>query len=391
VNSKQLTRTESCQEPAGWRRDTAVVLSLLLAGFSVAGCMLAWLLGFNDPPGVEVTGYKTYFQKPNWYGYPVFFVLLALPLWLSWTPFIDAWRRLGHTGVLRSRGANADDQALLSLVSFLQSQRLRALYLALAVSTAINVIDVWPVYRAYSADTYGQQLEYACRNVSFFSKWLFEAWPPESIPSNPCEEVSQDAAPPQSLGERLAPPAAQLAVVFVSYLQQFVLVTLAALVICQVLLHAWWFARLEGSTLAQHLSLTIELDPASPMHEFGLEHWNHALNNLYWAISPALIAPFISRAQVVDLAHMNPGQKMFNIFIPLAVLAPMVATIITRQVRLPAVWETLQPHGACDPALYLEQRLWPLDRNWSSKLGIIIALAGAGLVLGIEIGDLVSL
>ena len=65
----------------------------------------------------------------------------------------------------------------------------------------------------------------------------------------------------------------------------------------------------------------------------------------------------------------------------------MVVTILARQARLPDVWATLKPEQS---DAYARQQLWPLDRNWSSKLGIILAFTLAALSLGYEISALLG-
>ncbi len=376
-----------------WRRDVAVAVSLGLAGYSILVYGLVWLFDFHQPPPIAVDDFKPYFAKPNWYGYPLFFVLLVPALASSWLPFVAAWRRLAETGVLTKERGIVDDDILHGLELFIRSRRSHALWLALGLSLVVTVVDVQGSYQAFAADSYPEQLELACKDKSFFTKWLFDAWADRGGDVSPCHGTVPAAEAVRQLLDS-SPALADLPQVAANvalHLQQFAITTLAALAGFQVLFHTWWFARFDQERYAIAHGLRVCLNPASPLKEFGLEHWNHALNNFYWAMAPALVAPFISRATVPDPSLLAPGQRMFNIFVPLAVLAPMVATIIARQMKLPAVWDRLKPGGPCDPELYLEQRLWPLDQNWSSKLGIILAFAGAGLVLGIEISDIISL
>ena len=121
------------------------------------------------------------------------------------------------------------------------------------------------------------------------------------------------------------------------------------------------------------------LNCRSPLNEFGLEHWNYALNNFYWAVSPAMLAVFLSRASTPPDDYL-PGQAMLGIAVPACLILPMVATIIARQARLPAAWATVSLDGPVAPEDYRRQQLWPLDRNWSSKLGILLAFALAALI-----------
>jgi len=69
----------------------------------------------------------------------------------------------------------------------------------------------------------------------------------------------------------------------------------------------------------------------------------------------------------------------------------VVATIIARQARLPAAWRTVQPEGPVPPEDFRRQQLWPMHRNWSSKLGIVLAFALAALAIGFELNQLMRI
>jgi len=160
--------------------------------------------------------------------------------------------------------------------------------------------------------------------------------------------------------------------------------------VLQILLHTAIFGLFERLAVARAHGLRLMLNCRSPLNEFGLEHWNHALNNFYWAISPALLGVFMSRAATPPEDYL-PGQVMLGIAVPACLLAPMIATILVRQARLIEAWKTLQPQGPVEPEDYRRQQLWPLDRNWSSKLGIVLAFALAALSIGFEVNQLVLL
>jgi len=158
----------------------------------------------------------------------------------------------------------------------------------------------------------------------------------------------------------------------------------------QVLLHTLLFAAFERLVVAREHRLVLALNCTSPFNEFGLEHWNYALNNFYWAVSPALLGVFLSRAATPPEDYL-PGQVMLGVAVPACLILPMVATILARQARLPAAWRTVQPNGPVAPEDYRRQQLWPLDRNWSSKLGIVLAFALAALAIGFELTQLMRI
>jgi hypothetical protein len=240
-------------------------------------------------------------------------------------------------------------------------------WLAAAVLTVVvNALDIWPTALTYAGHEAAQ--ERLAAEADAFGRWLVP-YDGDGLPAPPLQALFAAAA----------------------YLQQIGIVLLACLAFFQVLLHTALFAWLERLPVAREHGLRLALDAESPLHEFGLEHWNHTLNNFYWATTPALVGALVSRQVAAARETMQPGQELMNLLIPTAVLAPMVATVLARQARLPEVWARLQPKGPVDPSHYREQRLWPLDRNWTSKLGILLALAMAGLVIGLEIRALAGI
>ena len=172
--------------------------------------------------------------------------------------------------------------------------------------------------------------------------------------------------------------------------QQFLIVLFATLAVIQLLLHTLLFAIFERLAVAREHDLYLMLNCKSPLNEFGLEHWNYALNNFYWAASPAMLAVFLSRASTAPEDYL-PGQVLLGFAVPACLITPMVATIIARQARLPSAWRTVQPVGSVEPEDYRRQQLWPLDRNWSSKLDILLAFALAAMAIGFELSQLVRI
>ena len=123
----------------------------------------------------------------------------------------------------------------------------------------------------------------------------------------------------------------------------------------------------------------------SELHEFGLEHWNHALNNLYWYFSVALIIPFLSRMSQPNLADLDTSQQILEYAIPALVATPMIATILARQSRLPGCFQKRPDE---EMKVYMLQRLWPLDKNWSSKLGIVLVFILLSISFGVNMTKL---
>lgn len=368
--------------------DRSVVAALVAALLSLVFWLLVVVLAFHEPPAHAPEDYKAYFQQINWWPYPLFFLALAPVLWLTWEPMMRSWHRLADTDVLVGPDGKPDDATLRQALRAVRRTRGGAVLIALAVTAFVNAADWAPRYDVYFGNaTLSQQLTHACKDPSSSVKWIIGAQ--ASAEKSVCvlaRETSLDGGD----REGVRPPPGQLLFNAVLVLQQTLIVLFAALAVAQILLHTLLFAGFERLPVARAHGLRLQLNCRSPLNEFGLEHWNHALNNFYWAASPALLAVFLSRLSTPPEDYL-PGQVMLGIAVPACLIVPMIATIIVRQARLPAAWAEVEPDGPVPAEDYRRQQLWPLDRNWSSKLGIVLAFALAALSLGFEISQFTPL
>lgn len=368
-------------------KDPAVTLALAASLLSLLFWGFVLLFGFDQRPAEAPADYETYFQQGNWWPYPVFFLAVAPALWFTWVPLLRAWMELKDTGVLQGKSGALRQDSLDRLHDSLSRHRRIAVFAALLVTAFVNAIDWEPNYGVFFGDSpRHQQLRTACDFQSPSVKWLLEA---EEKTAVLCLNRSTTAAASQSAAH-IPQPLPQMLFNLVLMAQQFLLVFLAALAVMQLLLHTWLFTRFERLKVAKQEGLSLRLNARSALNEFGLEHWNFALNNFYWSASPAMLAVFLSRAATNPEDYL-PGQALLAFAVPACLIAPMVATILARQARLPDCWRELAAEGVDAAEDYRRQQLWPLDRNWSSKLGIVLAFALAALSIGFEVHYLMGL
>jgi hypothetical protein len=268
--------------------------------------------------------------------------------------------------------------------------------------------------------TFSGQVARACEDPDFLSKWLWDelAGLGEVNATILCD-LSRDSKTNKPLSDTrkkkfiermlrvkgvvnekreerdtyLPPPRGQWVPIFLMHIEDMFLISFGWLIFLQCVAHAlffWNFERLSAANIEGN-KLCLKLNSKSDMCEFGLEHWNHALNNLYWFFSPALIIPILSRISQPNLDDLDPSQLVLQYAIPILVATPMISTILARQSRLPDCWEDLATITPDDTKSYLSQRLWPLDRNWSSKLGVVLAFVILSVSFGINLASLFSL
>ena len=368
--------------------DRAVMAVLAAALISFAVWLLVVLLGFDEKPKGAPDKYETYFQQSNWWPFPIFFLTLAPGLWLTWKPMLRAWSQLAETGVLLGPGGKPDEAAVREVLRAVRRKRGGAVFAALAVALFVNVADWAPRFDILIGTAkLDRQLEYACSYPSPSVKWIFARF--ETDAEKLCAQATGQPSPSEN-NKGIGRPPTQTLFNAILMVQQFLIVLFAALAVMQLLLHTLLFATFERLAVASAQGLHLMLNCKSPLNEFGLEHWNYALNNFYWAASPAMLGVFLSRASTPPEEYL-PGQAMLGIAVPVCLIAPMLATIIARQTRLPLAWPRVQLDGPIAPEDYRRQQLWPLDRNWSSKLGILLAFGLAALSIGFELSQFMKL
>ncbi|MBU1052572.1 MAG: hypothetical protein KKC46_01945 [Proteobacteria bacterium] len=233
------------------------------------------------------------------------------------------------------------------------------------INKTIEPIPIDNVYKMlYKTDTgeYRQKVN----DASWTEAWLFEPYNKNSKKINKTHNL--------------------IFVIF-AYFQQYAIIIIAFCALFHIWAHLLYFVLFKKLPVSKRLKLTIRLDPYSALHEFGLERWNQALNMIYWALCPALVIPIISKSAQSDINIYDIGQLMIRWLVPLLFLSPMLFTLIARQTKAMELWDTVRNEkNEENIERYHKQLLWPLDKNWASKLGIIISF----ILLSYLIGDILK-
>ena len=415
--------------PLGKSTLALVIYSLVVLGIAAATGIHA-SFDFGTDKQLHFAGYL---EKYNWSLFFLWWLFLAALVHLTWAPFLEAWRDLQQNEMLRDRDGNpATAEQVDRLCQQMGRFRMILLGAAIAISLVITVVDTQnlrDVYQACSpvktketetiepsrrlllelAPDMSQEvrdIEKARENQINSKKDIAEKY--QNSEEGSCETVLSSLRLADNLEldfniAYLIPDYSKADVEFVApsyranrmlnyavYFQQVAAGVMAVLATLQLALICYLFWRLERAAGLNREGLQLRLDPYSKLREFGLERWNHAWNNVYWVFSLVLLLPLASLySQTVD--GIDPGQVLLRYVVPILVAAPMVATIIARQQRLPDLWPRIrqeQDSGLVE--LYHKQLLWPLDRNWASKLGIIVSFVMVGYLLGKNLLDLAS-
>lgn len=319
-----------------------------LSAYSIAVLLLAGILHLADG-GVL---FKGYLHKINWAPFFLFWFAVLPLVHATWEPFQRAWRESAKTGVLHSRRQEfVPGNVLDALLASIQAKRLWLACAAGVLALGLNYLDVRSLLACY-----GDRNQCDWSHLDFSVAWLV-------------------------LGDEFRTENAVFVVL--AYAQQLVLVFFAWLALLQLLFHSLLPAFVGRFRVARDKGLLVTLNHRSALHEFGMENWNYALNNAYWLISAGLIVALLSRyAQAPDVP-ISTGQLLIRCTVPFIVLGPMIATIVVRQRLLRDVWHRLDVNEPTEVQLFHAQMIWPLDRNWSSKLGLIVAFGLLSYLIGV--------
>lgn len=339
-----------------------------------------------------------YLGKYNWSLFFLWWLFLAGLVHLTWDPFLAAWHDVQQNEMLLDRdGKPASAEQASRLCQQMGRYRMILLGVAIVVSIAMNYVDT-----QYLRDIYG-----SCNSSKSEIVDSFAADEKVVLFKNMCGDLEDGKIKSLEVDfnigylvhDREIKKPGVIAEIskgtnnlfnYAIYLQQFVAVVMAILAIFQLALVCNLFWRLERAAWLNKDGLQLSLDPFSKLHEFGLESWNYAWNNVYWVFSLVLLVPIASK-QAQTAGTTDLGQLVLQYGVPILIAAPMVATIIARQQRLPNLWPRIRAEKDPDlVARYHKQLLWPFDRNWASKLGIVVSFVLLTYLLGKNLLELAS-
>ncbi len=319
---------------------------ILMAGYSLALTGLSFFIGLAWLEGTP----RGFCEKLNWLLFPLYWPVVFALVAATWDAFIRAWATLGDTNVIMRGEVTAELGQLQELIDEFVRWRILLIALAAVFAVVINIADSWSIICNY------REPNPACLNDPDFTlAWHFLAKPELKMVNG--------------------------LFVFLAYLGQTVLVFLALLSLLQITFHSVAFGCFRYFRTAKQHGLEIVMNYRSKMNEFGLEHWNYALNNLYWIFSICLLIPLLSKS-AQPAGSLDAGQLMLRLLVPLLIGMPMVVTVVVRQLHLRRVWLDLEGAPEEDFHSYHNQKIWPLDRNWSSKLGLVTAFVLLSYLIG---------
>jgi len=378
------------------------VLTFALMGYSSAILLLAVLLGL-------ATGdvYKGYLEKPNWFLFPLFWIPAVYLYGTTWSQFIASWKDLFGNGCIVNRDNGGVPTCWDAFVNQLNRYRRHILILSSVLAVVIMVLDTAELMTLYvDPPEHVYRLRVSTGDAETSTSWFLtkpEAGRGRQVKPIPLNELGTETGGEGKIDDASWTEAwlfkggeekgigrskgANLMFVCLAYGQQYIIIVMALASLLHIWAHLAFFIGFDNMAFARRHRVLLKLDPYSSIREFGLERWNQALNMIYWALSPALVIPIVSKASQSETGAGDTGQKMIQWLVPLLFLSPMLFTIIARQKKVMKLWAIIRQEEDRDKVeAYHKQLLWPLDKNWASKLGIIIAFS----LLIFLVGDMLT-
>lgn len=94
-SAKHRVKTPKMGNHGFFYKNHFLLIGLIVLSLGILG--LSAFLGFD-----EGDNYYGYWEKPNWYLFPLYWLALIPLVHFSWVPFMDAWEDLFRTGVARA-------------------------------------------------------------------------------------------------------------------------------------------------------------------------------------------------------------------------------------------------------------------------------------------------
>jgi hypothetical protein len=215
-------------------------------------------------------GARGYFQKPNWFLYPVFLPVLLWLVHITWYDYVDGWKSIRDQGVIHTdeyRYASRDH--LASILRFLRRSRPALFVCACLIGLVLATIDSRSAYSLLSKSP--TELADKCLDRDFFIAAV--------------------------LTDSYFPRATWAGTIWFGawcFLMEGALVALSFMCLLQIVFHGIMFTFFEGSRLSRQYRLSISLRANDPVEEYGLERWNYAINRGYVFVAFAMLVPLIS-------------------------------------------------------------------------------------------------
>ncbi|XOV77600.1 MAG: hypothetical protein ACFHVJ_11635 [Aestuariibacter sp.] len=343
-----------------------VVYAFLVMAFAVT-------YGYHISPEPEPEGYKAYFDKWNWFPYPIFFLVLGAIVQMTWEPFQRAWYRSAEVTpsvIVSKQGTPLSTAEAADIIRHINKLRVLAIIIAIALGFFWGVFDGAQTRTIYFSQSFAEQLQLANVAPDFTVKWIYSA------PESPNDLAAQA-------------PWHQIAFYMMLEIEQAFLIGLGFFVLLQVLLQATVFACLDKLNIVGK-SFTPQLIYNSASRDFGLGAWNRAIDMFYWVISFGLVIAVISRFSQPS-GDPDTGQVMGQWALGALLALPFLVTIAGRIRMIRKLDRYLEKHGSEeDWEARNNQNGWPMDPKRMQKVGFLICMALYTVFAGKDVATLVK-
>ena len=363
---------------------------------------------------------------------PVIFLLVSSIIHFSWFWTLDLWKEeeVPNPLIRYRNGEVISNKTRDKLLSNIIYWRRWLFILAIIASGVFHVFDTADLWKEYTSKSFEKQLENACVDRDFFSKWIFEKYIAEHGSKDPChdESLGYTKSKVESLQISVKPidknrllitidsyekddsqntksnenkirgnkgksktvaavsaPWKQKVITLTCYFQQFMIITMGFLILFQICAQILFFLLPPFLETAKDEQLVIWVHHESPGSDFGLHSWDHALDRIFWLIALGMVVPIISRISQPDLDKLDCGQLMAQWLLGLLVIGPLLLTLFVRQKWIHACRKRALVSGIGAIESFENQRVWPLTKKITDKLGILASFLMWGYLIGVDI------
>lgn len=349
------------QESAPVIKVTVVVMTIYSLVVAVSAHVLG--IGWSGKSGVP-----GYFQKLNWALFPVWWTVLGVLVHLSWQFYMSGWRSLPSEGVLHCHEAPASrHDAFDSLLSRFREWRRYLAIVAIPLGLLVSAVDGVDLLQEFGWITLDCRPRSHCSTDDFTVAFRL----------------------PEAFGAQTKTVIGWF--VLAQYTMQGLLISLAFLVLFQLILHSVVFLRFERLRPIRSAGMSIRLNPCDPAQQFGLSVVNHAINITYVFIAIGMVIPLIS---FINKPRADTGTLLMTWLLPLVLALPAAIPLVERYSRQREAEARVKAESF--DGLWIsfhKQHLWPMIGTPFSWIGLS-CLMFSGLIwariAGPEIWDFVK-
>lgn len=370
--------------------DRPVVL-LILVGIILY--MISVALSYIDGSlEINVRGWKGFFQKMNWFLFPLFFLLLGLTTIWVMSRFRYAWKSLAkNMAIFETRGLQSYSINIQKLDEIIKLKYLKCsrniCLISILIGLLLSFAEAFSTFSYHFPDLCRVQTDILgdCKDPKPTCSWIpFECGVFEGIrgEARVCwveKDFSVygafiDADKVES-NKHIPWISWPVYLMIITQIMQGLLIAIAFILLLQIAVNIGIFGIVSIFPFRNSVGIGIKLNSKDDMGEFGLSAWNSALNVAFFVIAISMIIPVLSAKFQRSGNDYDSGQIIMMVLVPLIWVVPISLSFVIRTILHARLKRQFYELDQEEKEGFSRQDIWPFNKNMMSKTLIAIILS----------------